>query len=103
MAACAVAMLFVCGGCRTIENRLATARSPQEIAQATADFYANDVRDDSCAVAVAGADGTAFACSGAASRHTLFRIASLSKIFLHVAILQLAAEGRLDLDRKSVV
>ena len=99
MAACAVAMLFVCGGCRTIENRLATARSPQEIAQATADFYANDVRDDSCAVAVAGADGTAFACSGAASRHTLFRIASLSKIFLHVAILQLAAEGRLDLSQ----
>lgn len=100
VAAYTAVLLGVCGGCRTvIEDRLATAHSPQEIAQATADFYAGDVRDDSCAVAVVGTDGMSFACAGAATRHALFRIASLSKFFLHVVIQNLVAEGRLDLSQ----
>lgn len=99
MTACAVTILFVGSGCRAFEGSLAGARSPQEIAQATADFYVQDVRDDSCAVAIVGADETVFACAGAATRHSLFRIASLSKFFLHVVIRNLVAEGRLDLSQ----
>ncbi len=99
MTACAVTILFVGSGCRAFEGGLAGARSPQEIAQATADFYVQDVRDDSCAVAIVGEDETFFACAGAATRHSLFRIASLSKLFLHVVIRNLVAEGRLDLSQ----
>ena len=94
-----LALLLAGSGCRTIDDRLAGAASPQEIAQATADYYVADAQDESCAVAVVTPEGTTFACAGAATAHTLFRIASLSKLFLHPVLLNLHAEGRLNLDR----
>ena len=96
---CVLALLLAGSGCRTIDDRLAEAASPQEIAQATADYYVADAQDESCAVAVVTPEGTTFACAGAATAHTLFRIASLSKVFLHPVLLNLHAEGRLNLDR----
>lgn len=99
MASCVGVILFVGGGCWTIEDRLVAACSAQEVAQTTADFYVNDVQDDCCAVAIVGAGETVFACAGGATPHTLFRIASLSKFFLHVTIRNLVAEGRLNLSR----
>ena len=47
-----LALLLAGSGCRTIDDRLAGAASPQEIAQATADYYVADAQDESCAVAV---------------------------------------------------
>lgn len=91
--------LLVAGGCRTIEDRLAGAATPQAVARATADYYVLDAADESCAVAVVTPEGTSFACAGAATEHALFRVASLSKFFLHPVLLKLHAEGRLDLDR----
>ena len=98
-------MLLVCTatGCRTIDDRLVTAETPREVAQAVADYYVLDACDESCAVAVVQPGGVAFACAGSASAHSLFRIASLSKIFLHPVLLKLHDGGRINLDRKSVV
>lgn len=87
------------GGCRTIEDRLATAGSPQAVAQAVADYYVQDAEDESCAVAIVSPQGTAFAHAGSATERSLFRIASLSKFFLHPVLLRLHAQGRLNLDQ----
>ncbi len=95
LAACALGV----GGCRTIEDRLATAGSPQTVAQAVADYYVQDAEDESCAVAIVSPQGTAFAHAGAATERSLFRIASLSKFFLHPILLKLHAQGRLNLDQ----
>ena len=94
-------MLLVCTatGCRTIDDRLVAAGTPREVAQAVADYYVLDARDESCAVAVVQPGGVAFACAGSASAHSLFRIASLSKIFLHPVLLKLHDDGRINLDR----
>lgn len=97
-ALCALALLLG-GGCRSLDVRLASAASPQAVARAAADFYVSDVGDESCAVAVVVPEGTALACAGGATEHALFRIASLTKLFLHPVLLKLHAEGRLDLDR----
>jgi len=94
-AACALTL----AGCRTIESRLAEARTPQAVAQAVADYYVTDAEDESCAVAIVTPTETLFASAGSATEHSLFRIASLSKLFLHPVLLKLHAQGRLDLDR----
>ena len=86
-------------GCATIGDRLEGARTPAEIAQAAADYYVRDGGDESCCVAFAGPDGTVFACAGSADEHALFRIGSLSKLFLHPVLLRLHEEGRICLDR----
>ena len=83
-----------------MRDRLADAQSVREVAQAAADFYVSDGDDDTCVVAVArGAGEPVFACAGGADEHSLYRIASLSKMFLYPVLLQLHAKGRLDLDR----
>ena len=84
-----------------MHDRLAGAQSVREVAQAAADFYVSDGDDDTCVVGVArGEAGEAvFACAGGADEHSLYRIASLSKLFLSPVLLQLHAKGRLDLDR----
>lgn len=95
--ACALALLFQ--GCVTVEDRLEAARTPAEIAQATADFYVHDGGDESCCVAVVERDRTVFAHAGSADEHALFRVGSLSKLFLHPVLLDLHASGRINLDR----
>ena len=91
--------LALLAGCTTIGDRLETVRTPDGIAQATADFYVRDVGDACCSVAVVTPSGTVFANAGGADEHTLYRTASLSKLFFHSALLKLQAEGRLNLDR----
>ena len=86
-------------GCATIGDRLERARTPGEIAQATADHYVRDVGDACCSVAVVTPSGTVFAHAGGADAHTLFRTGSLSKLFFHSALRKLEADGRLNLDR----
>ena len=84
-----------------MQDRLAGAQSIQDVAQAAADFYVSDGEDDTCVVGVVrGESGQpVFACAGGADEHSLYRIASLSKLFLYPVLLQLHADGRLDLDR----
>ena len=84
-----------------MRGRLANARTVREVAQAAADFYVLDGRDDTCVVGVArGETGeVVFASAGGADEHSLYRIASLSKLFLAPVLLKMHAEGRLDLDR----
>lgn len=86
-------------GCVTIEDRLAKTTTPAEVAQSVADHYVGDVGDDSCCVAVVTPAKTFFGHAGPVTEHSLFRIASLSKIFVHQVVLKLHAEGRIDLDR----
>ena len=83
-----------------MRDRLADARDIREVAQAAADFYVSDGDDDTCVVGIVrGAGEPVFACAGGADEHSLYRIASLSKMFLYPVLLQLHAEGKLDLDR----
>ena len=91
--------LVLLAGCATIGDRLEPARTPAAVAQAAADFYVHDGGDESCCVAVAGPEGTLFAHAGSADEHALFRVGSLSKLFLHPVLLDLHAAGRLNLDR----
>ena len=92
-------LALLLSGCASIGDRLGAARTPAEIAQATADYYVRDAGDDSCSVAIVQASGTVFANAGSANEHSLFRIASLSKLFFHPVLLKLHAEGRISLDR----
>ncbi len=94
----ALALAFL-AGCATIDDRLAPARSVEEVAQATADYYVHDAQDESCSVAVISTNGVVFANAGSATEHSLYRIASLSKLFLHPVLLRLHAEGQINLDR----
>ena len=84
-----------------MRDRLASAQGVREVAQAAADFYVSDGEDDTCVVGVVRGDAgePVFACAGGASEHSLYRIASLSKLFLAPVLLKLHAEGRIDLDR----
>ena len=97
------AILFagVAAGCVTMEDRLAEAGDVQSAAQAAADFYVNDGGDDTCVVGVVrGEEGVpVFAHAGEADEHSLYRIASLSKLFLAPVVLGLHRQGRIDLDR----
>ena len=54
-------------------------------------FYLHEVGDPECAVA------TETAIAG--DPHRIFRIASLGKLYVHLALLRMEREGRLDLDR----
>ena len=54
------------------------------------DFYLNEVGDPECAVA----SGDAIA----GDPHRIFRIASLGKLFVELALRRMEAEGRIDLD-----
>lgn len=92
-------LLLVGAGCTTIESRLSEATTAAEIARQTADFYVQDQDDESCSVAIVSPSGTVFANAGSADGHSLYRIASLTKVFLHPILLKLHAEGRLNLDR----
>ena len=94
-------MLLAGAGCTTIGDRLAAAGDVRAVAQAAADYYVNDGGDDTCAVGVVrGDDGEpVFACAGGADEHSMYRIASLSKLFLAPVALKLHKEGRIDLDR----
>ncbi len=94
-----VLALALLTGCATIDDRLAAARSAETIALATADYYVHDAQDESCSVAVVSPNGAVFANAGSATEHSLYRIASLSKLFLHPVLLKLHAEGRVNLDR----
>ncbi len=91
--------LALLAGCATIDDRLATAQSTAEIAQAAADYYVHDAGDESCSVAVISPAGAVFANAGSATERSLYRIASLSKLFLHPVLLNLHAAGRINLDR----
>ncbi len=99
--ASAIFLLAFAAGCTTMRDRLAGAQSVREVAQAAADFYVADGGDDTCVVGVVrGESGEpVFACAGGADEHSLYRIASLSKMFLYPILFQLHADGRLDLDR----
>ena len=94
-------LLAMTAGCMTIEKRLAKADDVRSLAQAAADFYVNDGNDDTCVVGVlCGIDGTpVFAAAGGADEHSLYRIASLSKLFFAPVVRKLHEEGRIDLDR----
>lgn len=95
-----VACLLLAAGCASLDDRLsAAARTPQAVAQAAADFYVSDRGDESCCVAVVTPGETVFAHAGSADEHALFRIASLSKLFLTPILERLQADGRVDLDR----
>mgnify|MGYP002521008859 FL=1 len=85
-------------GCRTIDARLESAASPKDCLQATADFYVKDAGDDACAVVLVTSEGASFATAGACTTNSLFRIASLSKLFLVSALQNAAADGAVDLD-----
>ena len=91
--------LLLVAGCTTIESRLSGTTTTEEIAQRTADFYAHDVGDECCSVAIVSSSGTVFANAGSVDEHSLYRIASLTKVFLHPILLKLHREGRLNLDR----
>ena len=84
-----------------MRDRLAGAQSVREVAQAAADFYVSDGDDDTCVVGVARGEAgeAAFACAGGADEHSLYRIASLSKLFFAPVLLKLHERGRIDLDR----
>ena len=84
-----------------MRDRLADARDIREVAQAAADFYVSDGDDDTCVVGVARGDAgeAVFGCAGGADEHSIYRVASLSKLFLAPVLLKMHAEGRLDLDR----
>lgn len=92
-------LLLVGAGCTTIEDRLSTAATPTEIARQTADYYVHDAKDESCSVAIVSPSGSVYANAGSASERSLYRLASLSKLFLHPVLLKLHAEGRINLDR----
>ena len=92
-------LLAVVAGCTTIGDRLTGARTIAEVAQATADYYVQDAADESCSVAIVTTAGTVYAHAGSADEHALFRIASLSKLFLHPVLEKYDRTGRLDLDR----
>lgn len=94
-----VLCLLLATGCSTIGDRLERAHSLAEIAQATASYYVEDAGDESCSVAIVAPRGTVFAAAGSANERSLFRIASLSKLYLHLAVDRMRREGRLDLDR----
>ncbi len=99
--ACAILLLAFATGCTTMRDRLSGAHTLREVAQAAADFYVTDGEDDTCVVGVVrGESGEpVFACAGGADEHSLYRIASLSKMFLYPVLIRLHTEGRIDLDR----
>ena len=88
-----------------MRGRLADAQSIRDVAQVAADFYVKDGDDDTCVVGVVrGETGEpVFGCAGGADEHSLYRIASLSKMFLYPVLLQRHADGRIDLDRPVTV
>lgn len=92
-------LLLLFTGCVSIEERVSAADSLADLAQATADYYVADGGDESCSVAIVTQSGTAFGNAGAANEHSLFRIASLSKLFLFPAAMRLHEQGLVDLDR----
>lgn len=94
-----VSFLLALVGCVTIEDRLVGALSPQDVVQATADYYVNDIQDDSCAVAYVTTNRVVYGLAGAAHEHSLFRLASLTKLFLHPIVLDFDAKGLVELDR----
>ncbi len=98
---CAIAMSILGIGCTTICDRLEEAHDIHAVAQAAADFYVNDGRDDTCVVGVVRGDEEepVFASAGGADEHSIYRIASLSKLFLAPVLLKLHKEGRIDLGR----
>lgn len=83
-------------GCRTIETRLETATTPQECLQAAADYYVKDAHDAACAAILITPNETRFAFAGDCSTNSLFRIASLSKIFLDDALNTAVAQGAIN-------
>lgn len=91
--------LAALAGCTTIGDRLEGGRTPAEVARAAADHYVLDDGDESCCVAVVTREGAVFAHAGTADEHALFRVGSLSKLFLHPVLLRLHERGRLSLDR----
>ena len=99
--AVAILLLAFAAGCTTMRDRLASAQGVREVAQAAADFYVSDGEDDTCVVGVVRGDAgePVFACAGDATEHSLYRIASLSKLFLAPVLLKLHTAGRIDLDR----
>lgn len=96
-----IVLLAMAAGCMTMEKRLAKAGDIRSLAQAAADFYVKDGNDDTCVVGiVCGNDGTpVFAGAGGADEHSLYRIASLSKLFFAPVVKKLHEEGCIDLDR----
>ena len=90
--------LLLSAGCVSIEERIGAADSLAELARATADYYVTDGGDESCSVAIVSPSGTVFGNAGPATEHSLFRIASLSKLFLLPAAARLHERGLVDLD-----
>ena len=85
LAAAALAL----AGCASIDRRLAACGDP---VRAVGEWYELDVGDPSCAVATS--DGGAYG-----DVHALYRIASVSKLFMALASERLAASGAVSLDR----
>ena len=77
-----------------MRDRLSEAQSVRDVAQAAADFYVSDGDDDTCVVAVAcGEEEAVFACAGGVDEHSLYRVASLSKLFFAPVLLKLHERG----------
>lgn len=87
------ALLALFWGCRTIDDRLENAATKQELLQAAADFYVTDGKDAACAVVLVTTNETLFAFAGECTTNSLFRIASLSKLFLKSALENAVAQG----------
>lgn len=78
----AASALMTAAGCATLPERAD--------AEDIRDFYLNEVGDPECAVATE---------SGfAGDSHRIFRIASLGKLYVHLALLRMERAGRLNLD-----
>ena len=78
----ALAALSVASGCATLPDNPDVA--------AVRNFYLHEVRDPECAVASDKAI--------AGDPHRIFRIASLGKLFVEMALRRMEREGRLDMD-----
>ncbi len=76
-------------GCASVP-RLDSRNPAEEIRR----FYAEDVGDPSCSVAIVSAGRVSFA----GDEHAIYRIGSLTKLFAAEAIERMAQRGELDLD-----
>jgi D-alanyl-D-alanine carboxypeptidase len=105
LGALALALLLAVGGCRTLPDTEASTTSAQTL-QSTLDKWRLRADIPAVVLGVADSDGTWMSASGTLERagttpvttEARFRIASITKVFVSVVVLQLVQEGKLDLD-----
>jgi len=90
-----VLVIGLVSGCTTLPPLPPAPETPGALAQALAEGYV--AREDGkagCSVAVATRAGSVYAQAGdGAGPHAVYRVASLSKIFLHLTLLRLETSG----------